>query len=58
MTGLGFGFTFADLAARDGLARLDQVFVAGLAAADTGLHARLMRRGRCPMRCRSWTSRR
>ena len=42
MTGLGFGFTFADLAARDGLVRLDQVFVAGLAAADTGLHARLM----------------
>ncbi|MSP03032.1 MAG: pyridine nucleotide-disulfide oxidoreductase [Acetobacteraceae bacterium] len=45
MTGsrlLGFGFTFADLAARDGLARLDQAFVAGLAEADPAQHLRLV----------------
>jgi len=39
---LGFGFDFADLAGRDGLIRLDRVFFDRLAAADAGLHARLL----------------
>ena len=38
----GFGFTFADLAAREGLIRLDKLFLAQLAAQDAGLHARLL----------------
>ena len=41
-TPLGHGFTFPDLARRDGLVRLDRVFVQHLAAADADLHARLM----------------
>ena len=41
-TPLGHGFTFSDLARRDGLVRLDRVFVQHLAAADADLHARLM----------------
>ncbi|HJS88292.1 MAG TPA: FAD-dependent oxidoreductase [Acetobacteraceae bacterium] len=39
---LGLGFTFADLAARDGLIRLDRVFLDRLATEDTALHARLL----------------
>lgn len=39
---LGFGSTFSDFAARDGLVRLDARFVDRLAHADAGLHARLM----------------
>ena len=39
---LGHGFTFADLAGREGLVRLDRRFVEGLAADDAGLHARLV----------------
>ncbi len=39
---LGFGFDFADLAARDGLIRLDRAFLDRLAAEDVGLHARLL----------------
>jgi NADPH-dependent glutamate synthase beta subunit-like oxidoreductase/NAD(P)H-flavin reductase len=39
---LGFGFGFADLAARDGLIRLDRLFLDQLAAEDGGLHARLL----------------
>jgi NADPH-dependent glutamate synthase beta subunit-like oxidoreductase/NAD(P)H-flavin reductase len=39
---LGFGFRFADLAQRDGLLRLDRVFLEQLAAADGALHARLL----------------
>ncbi len=39
---LGFGFDFADLAARDGLILLDRAFLDRLAAEDAGLHARLM----------------
>jgi NADPH-dependent glutamate synthase beta subunit-like oxidoreductase/NAD(P)H-flavin reductase len=39
---LGFGFDFADLAARDGLIRLDHAFLDHLAAADAGLHVRLL----------------
>ena len=39
---LGFGSTFSDFAARDGLVRLDQHFVANLAEAQPELHARLM----------------
>ena len=39
---LGFGFTSADLASRNGLVRLDRAFVAGLAAVAPDLHARLM----------------
>ncbi|MCX7382660.1 MAG: FAD-dependent oxidoreductase [Alphaproteobacteria bacterium] len=38
---LGHGLTFADLATRDGLVRLDRAFVARLAA-EPELHARLM----------------
>ena len=39
---LGFGATFADLATRDGLVRLDRAFVQHLAAADPLAYARLM----------------
>jgi NADPH-dependent glutamate synthase beta subunit-like oxidoreductase/NAD(P)H-flavin reductase len=39
---LAFGFTFADLAARDGLIRLDRQFLETLAAQDTALHQRLL----------------
>ena len=39
---LGFGFSFADLAAREGLVRLDRLFLEHLAAEDAALHARLM----------------
>ncbi|MGA9869383.1 MAG: FAD-dependent oxidoreductase [Acetobacteraceae bacterium] len=39
---LGLGFTFADLAARDGLIRLDREFLDRLAADDAALHARLL----------------
>ena len=39
---LGFGFRFADLAARDGLIRLDRRFLDALAAEDPALHARLL----------------
>ena len=39
---LGFGFSFADLAARDGLVRLDRIFLDRLAADDAALHARLL----------------
>ncbi len=39
---LGLGFTFADLAERDGLIRLDRAFLGRLAAADPALHARLL----------------
>ena len=42
MTALGYGFDFADLAARDGLVRLDRAFVARLADEDVALHGRLM----------------
>ena len=38
---LGHGITFHDLYDRDGLARLDQAFVAGLKDGDTALHNRL-----------------
>ncbi|HYZ25077.1 MAG TPA: FAD-dependent oxidoreductase [Rhodopila sp.] len=39
---LGFGFTFADLASRDGLISLDRRFLAGLRDADPSLHERLL----------------
>ncbi len=39
---LGFGFTFADLADRDGLVRLDKQFLQILAADDPDLHQRLL----------------
>ena len=39
---LGFGFTFRDLAERDGLARLDQMFIARLAEDDPALRLRLL----------------
>jgi NADPH-dependent glutamate synthase beta subunit-like oxidoreductase/NAD(P)H-flavin reductase len=39
---LAYGFTFADLAGRDGLVRLDRRFVAGLLEEAPELHARLM----------------
>src|SRR5690348_793527 len=39
---LGFGFTFAELAERQGLVRLDRVFLDRLAAEDATQHARLM----------------
>jgi NADPH-dependent glutamate synthase beta subunit-like oxidoreductase/NAD(P)H-flavin reductase len=39
---LGFGFSFAALAARDGLVRLDRVFLGQLASEDAALHARLL----------------
>ena len=39
---LGYGLTFDDLARRDGLVRLDRIFVQHLADTDADLHARLM----------------
>ena len=39
---LGFGFSFADLADRNGLIRLDRAFLDRLAAEDAALHARLL----------------
>ncbi len=39
---LGFGFDFADLAAREGLVRLDRTFLEWLAGEDAALHARLL----------------
>ncbi len=39
---LGYGLTFADLASRDGLVRLDRIFTQHLADTDAGMHARLM----------------
>jgi NADPH-dependent glutamate synthase beta subunit-like oxidoreductase/NAD(P)H-flavin reductase len=39
---LGFGFSFADLAVRDGLVRLDGIFLDRLARDDAALHARLL----------------
>src|SRR5881397_3013269 len=39
---LKHGLSFSDLYERDGLIRLDRAFVAHLAAADVGLHDRLM----------------
>ena len=39
---LGFGFQFADLAARDGLIRLDRHFLATLAVEEPALHLRLL----------------
>ena len=39
---LGLGFTFEDLATRDGLLRLDRAFVERLAAGDAALHVRLL----------------
>src|SRR5438477_10806517 len=39
---LKHGLTFSDLYDRDGLVRLDRVFVAHLAAGDATLHERLM----------------
>jgi NADPH-dependent glutamate synthase beta subunit-like oxidoreductase/NAD(P)H-flavin reductase len=41
-TMLGFGFSIADLAARDGLVRLDRIFLDRLAGDDAALHARLL----------------
>ncbi len=41
-TVLGFGFSFADLAEREGLIRLDRAFLEELATADTDLHTRLL----------------
>ena len=42
MERLGFDFGFAELATREGLVRLDHVFLQRLAAEDAALHARLM----------------
>jgi hypothetical protein len=39
---LGFGFTFHDLAEREGLIRLDQTFLKRLEEADPELHVRLL----------------
>ena len=39
---LGYGFSFAQIATRDGLISLDRRFLAGLAEADPGLHAALL----------------
>ena len=39
---LGFGFSFAALAEREGLVRLDKTFLDQLAAADADLHTRLL----------------
>jgi NADPH-dependent glutamate synthase beta subunit-like oxidoreductase/NAD(P)H-flavin reductase len=39
---LGLGFSFAELATREGLVRLDRTFLDRLAAADAALHARLL----------------
>ena len=42
MERLGFDFGFAELATREGLVRLDRLFVERLAAEDAALHGRLM----------------
>ena len=42
MERLGFDFGFVDLATREGLVRLDRVFLERLAAEDAALHGRLM----------------
>ena len=39
---LAFGFSFAALAEREGLIRLDKIFLDALAAADVDLHTRLL----------------
>ncbi len=39
---LGFGFSFADLASRDGLIAVDRAFLGRLAEADPALHAALL----------------
>ena len=39
---LGFGLSFADLADRAGLVRLDRLFLSHLATEDAGLHTRLL----------------
>src|SRR4051812_20612110 len=39
---VGFGVTFQNLRERDGLARLDQMFLRRLAEADPDLHVRLL----------------
>jgi NADPH-dependent glutamate synthase beta subunit-like oxidoreductase/NAD(P)H-flavin reductase len=39
---LGHGFTFDELATRDGLIRLDRAFLSDLESADPALHARLL----------------
>ena len=39
---LGFGFSFADLATRDGLVRLDRLFLDRIAGEDAALYARLL----------------
>ena len=39
---LGFGFSFADLAEREGLIRVDRAFLGELAASDADLQARLL----------------
>jgi NADPH-dependent glutamate synthase beta subunit-like oxidoreductase/NAD(P)H-flavin reductase len=39
---LGFGFSFAALAEREGLIRLDKIFLDALAATDADLHMRLL----------------
>jgi NADPH-dependent glutamate synthase beta subunit-like oxidoreductase/NAD(P)H-flavin reductase len=39
---LGYGLSFADLADRPGLVRLDRLFLERLAAEDSGLYARLL----------------
>jgi hypothetical protein len=41
-TALGFGFTFQDLAERDGLVRVDQTFLRRLEQVDAALHVRLL----------------
>ena len=42
MHALGYGLTFPELADRDGLIRLDKIFLAELAAAEPALHGRLL----------------
>jgi hypothetical protein len=39
---LGFGFSFADLATRDGLVRLDRLFLDRIAGEDAALYPRLL----------------
>ncbi|MBV8588883.1 MAG: pyridine nucleotide-disulfide oxidoreductase, partial [Acetobacteraceae bacterium] len=39
---LGYGFSFPELATREGLVRLDKCFLGGLAGAEPELHTRLM----------------
>jgi hypothetical protein len=47
---LQHGLSFADLYDREGLVRLDRVFVAHLAETDVALHDRLRRRAATPVR--------